>query len=175
MVEAVLSGTEPQRKGAADVFATNLRSAEFRSFCEDSLVKLFDDSSREVQSEAASCFGEFENAELGEYENIVDAFIGSHAFISGHGRLFHAMEDSTAKIPQLICKACKRFMEITGSEISDTSKEIAYDARTVAELVIRAYSQSDDPDIKAECLDLIDRMLQLGLREPKEFLEAYER
>jgi hypothetical protein len=86
--EACLAGNEVHRRGAAQVFAANLRQARFRRFCEDKLEVLFNDPSEKVRDEAAGCFRGFKNEQLGEYAELVGAFIASEAFVHEHRSLF---------------------------------------------------------------------------------------
>lgn len=54
LAEKCLSGTEAQREGAAEVYSANLRTARYRSVCEDALAQLFNDESEKVRSAAST-------------------------------------------------------------------------------------------------------------------------
>ncbi|NEO98274.1 MAG: ATP-binding protein [Symploca sp. SIO2E9] len=75
LAEICLTGTEAHRQAAAEIFVANLRHAYWREFCENALIQLFNDSSKEVRSQAAKCFWHFEGEQLGEYLSLVEAFI----------------------------------------------------------------------------------------------------
>jgi len=45
----------------------------------------------------------------------------------------------------------------------------------LSKLLVRLYSQSTDEAVKTRCLDLIDRMVQLGAFGLADALAAYER
>jgi hypothetical protein len=156
-----LNGSEPQRAGAAAVFATNLPSAHLRAHCEDSLRSLFNDESEKVRSEAASCFRRFKHAELGEVSGLIADYIQSRAFGSTQDSLIQALETTTARMPLEICLACERFFEAAGPAAADISTRAAGEAHIITALLLRAYQQADSPDLESRCLDLIDRMVQL--------------
>jgi len=170
-----LSGSDAQRLGAAEVFAWNLREASLHLFCEKSLVKLFDDRDKEVRSETAACFHRFQKEELGQYTSLVKAFVRSRAFTGHQGVLIHALETTTAKLPDITCLVCERFLDAVGSEAADIRMASAGDAHTISKLIIRLYSQTADNGIRTRCLDLIDRMALVTAYGLGEALSLYER
>ena len=153
------SGSKPLRLGAAAVYAANLKVSALRAECEAMLVQLFNDTDSEVRETAASCFRHFNGRDLGEYVDLVRRYIESPAFTTRFNSLIEALEESAAHIPELIVEACERFFDLAARDMSDTR---AVDSRSLANLVVRAYSQTSDPQIKNRCLDLVDRMHVLG-------------
>ena len=153
------SGSKPLRLGAAEVYAANLKASALRAECEAMLVQLFNDPDSEVREAAASCFRRFTGRDLGEYVDLVRDYIESPAFTTQFNPLIKALEESAASIPDLIVAACERFFKLAAGDMPNMN---AIDTRTVANLVIRAYSQTTDRQIKTRCLDLIDRMHVLG-------------
>ena len=153
------SGSKPLRLGAAEVYAAYLKASALRAECEAMLVQLFNDPDSEVREAAASCFRRFTGRDLGEYVDLVRRYIESPAFTTRLNPLIKALEESAASIPDLTVAACERFFKLTAG---DTPNMNAIDTRTVANLVVRAYSQTSDRQIKTRCLDLTDRMHVLG-------------
>ena len=64
LADRCISGTEAQQMGAAEVFAVNLRTANFRSVCEEALITLFSSPYEKVRSKAGTCFHGFVEGEL---------------------------------------------------------------------------------------------------------------
>jgi hypothetical protein len=173
--EACVRGSVVHRRGAAQVFAANLGQARFRRFCEENLMLLFNDPSEKVRSEAARCFVRLGEGEVGDYPDLVDAFIASDAFASEHRSLFHALEKATSQLPDATCAAAERFFEAVGSDAADVRTHGAAESFTVTKLVVRLYAQSKSPEVQRRCLDIIDcvaRMQALGLGEA---ISDYER
>ena len=152
------SGTESMRLGAASVYQANIATSAFRSECEDMLSKLFSDPDAEIRREAARCFYQFEGPTLEESETLVEDFIRSPAFESGHNPLFDALEKTTANMPDVVLMACERIFDLAGEETGDISTATSGTSGAVATLIARVYSRNTNPIIRARCLDVIDRM-----------------
>ena len=170
-----LSGTEAQRLSSAEVFAVNLQ--EYRPLCEDKLIQLFDDSDDKIRVEAAKCFNGFEGNELSKYVGLIEAFVKSSAFDITRSSLICALEKTTAKLPDITCHVCERYIDATDSD--NSYDRHAYSDIEISQLVLRVYNQSKDKKLNARCLDLIDRIMQIesyGLhRELDKGLSLYDR
>jgi hypothetical protein len=172
---ACISGPEALRRGAAQVFSTNLGQARFRKFCEENLIILLNDESEKVRSEASRCFLKFEKDQIGDYSELVNAFITSKAYKSEHRNLFHALEKATAQLPETTCLAVERFFDLAAAEVADISTHASADSYTANKLIIRTYSQSKSPAIQSRCLDLIDRVSRVHGLGLSEAIADYER
>ena len=124
------------------------------------LAQLFDDSDADVRQAAASCFRSFSGRDLAEYADLADRYIVSAAFTTQFNPLTTALEETTANVPELIVSAAERFFDLAAGDMPNMN---VIDTGSVANLVVRAYSQSSDPQIKNRCLNLIDRMHVLGV------------
>ena len=153
------SGSKPLRLGAAEVYAANLKASALRAECEAMLVQLFNDPDSEVREAAASCFRHFTGRDLGDYVDLVHHYVESPAFTTRFNPLIKALEVSAANIPEVIVAACERFFDLAAGDMPNMN---AIDTGTEANLVVRAYSQTSDTQIRNRCLDLIDRMHLLG-------------
>ena len=152
------SGSKPQRLGAAEVYAANLKLSAHRAVSEEMLGKLFSDSDVEVRHEAARCFYRFEGQELGEYVNLTEEYIQSPAFEPEHNPLFDALEKTTANVPAVILMACERVFELAADKTGDISTAVAGTSGDMAKLIVRVYSRTTDPSLMSRCLDIIDQM-----------------
>ncbi len=170
-----LTGAEAQRLGAAEVYAANLGSAALRTVCEEGLVRFFGDPSTTVQAAAAQCFRELGRAELGRLRDLVSAFVASPTFADEYKELLDALEETTADVTDMIPPVAERFLEVAGPDVSDIQTGAAGEADKVARLVVRAYSQSQDQMIRERCLDVVDRMTELGAWELSRAIEPFDR
>ena len=125
------SGSKPQRLGAAKIYAANLKLSAHRSVSEEMLGRLFSDCEAEVRHEA---------------------------FKSEHNPLFHALEKTTANMPNVVLMACERVFELAADKTGDLSAAVAGISSAVEKLIVRVYSRITDPVLKARCLDIIDKM-----------------
>ncbi|MEG5054081.1 MULTISPECIES: hypothetical protein [unclassified Microcoleus] len=176
LAELCLSSTETHRIAAAEIFVTNFRIAHFREFCENKLISFFDDSTEKVRSQAARCFLHLEGDELGDYICLVEAFVDSRAFYNDDYNLIHALEKTTAKLPnEVTYRVCDRFLEGLRSDDSDIRQRGRIKADQVSKLVLQLYSQSQDKNLQVRCLDLIDFMTQMEVYKLAEVLTQYDR
>jgi hypothetical protein len=173
--ERCLSGTESHRISASEIFVANLRTAHFREFCETGLTQLFNDPDERVREQAAKCFFRFEGEELSEYVNLIEAFVDSHAFETDCSHLIDALKETTAKLPDITCLVCEKFINSFGLASADIRTHSAGDASEVSELLIRVYSQSNDETMRSKCLDLVDCMIQMGAYGLYQALQQFER
>ncbi len=175
LAELCLSSTEIHQIAATEIFVANFRQAHLHEFCENVLIRLFNDSSRQVRSQAARCFLYFEGDELGNYPRLLEIFIDSLAFSDNSDKLIQALEKTTAKLPDDITyKVCDRFLESLKSE-NNNVRQYGIKGDKVSKLILKLYSQNNDPELKSLCLDLIDSMIQMGVYGLAEELRQYER
>lgn len=66
-------------------------------------------------------------------------------------------------------------LEVLKEEDSTSYGRLFFEAHSVAELVFRAYSQSEDPTYRRRCLDLVDGLLATQAYGIAKELEEYER
>ncbi len=175
IAELCLSGSEAQRIGAAQVMAANIKTATYRTFCEDALIRLFNDTSDNVRAEAAKCFGSFEGTQLEEYVDLVKQFVLSNAFQQNYDPLLVALEETTAKLPGVTLSACEQFVDFAGPASSNIGTGTAWSADTVTKLTLRIYQQSTEDTIRSRSLTLIDRFMEHGVHGINKSLEDFER
>lgn len=174
--EHCLSGTEAHRIAASKVFAANLRSAHFRELCEKALVRLFRDENKKVRSEAARCLWGMEGDELRNYTHLLKQFIDSPIFKTSTTRLLMALKRTTAKLPEINYRVGDRFMQQLTSGNPPNGRPWVADIGYVSELMVRAYYQNQrNEDFQSRCLDLIDRIAEIGVGDLDRTLEQYER
>ena len=157
-----VSGSVSMRKGAADIYAANLRNSALRAECEEMLVSLFSDDDGDVRDRASRCFIGFEGSELQTYPKLVDAYTWSEAFELGFDPLINALRDTTAYMPSETLLACERYFELVGTSAGGVGTRVAADSSTVIGLVLRVYSKATNDEVKSRCLDLIDKAKLLG-------------
>lgn len=160
--ERCLSGTTPMRQGAAQIYSANLMQAGLRQVCEEALSMLFDDDDVTVREASSKWLARAGGMDLGNYQELASQFIDSTAFAEGYAEFFDALEATSSSMPDVVCKAVSTFIRIAGPNVSDISTREAAEAGTVSTLIIRAYEQSGDQATRNECLDVIDRLTEMG-------------
>jgi hypothetical protein len=118
----------------------------------------------------------FEGEQLGEYVSLVEAFVDSLAFNTNHHDLIHALEETTAKLPdEATYRVCERFLDAVDSDDTNTRSRSLIDAARISQLLLQVYSQSKNQAFQSRCLDLVDRMAQMEVYGLDQALTQYER
>jgi len=176
LADRCMKGTEAHRLGVAEVVSANVTNAQFGRFCENRLIALFSDCSQDVRVEAAGCFRQFQGDELGAHVSLVEAFVDSTAFAHEHDDLVRALDETTAKLPEVTCFVCGRFLDSVGRETGSIQAAASAHADTVCNLIVRVYSQNTgQPEIQSRCLDLVDQMTDLGVYGYEAALSSLDR
>lgn len=110
----------------------------------------------------ATCFNEFEREQFGEYGELMKAFVQSRAFTTNPYYFIHALENTTAKLPEITCLACETLFGMMYENKLNVYGQSMLRPDAVGKLLLRVYSQQRDRILQARCLNLIDRMLQFG-------------
>ncbi len=175
LAERALNGDEALRLGAAQVYAANLSVPSCRERCAAALKRLFTDDSEEVRREAASFARHLEGNAISEISDLIEDFLNSLAFASDSFSLIHALEEAPARLPEATLLVCRRFIERVGLEAGDIQSRSAMESSMVSKLLVGVYTQSRDETFRARCLDVIDRMVELGAFGLADVLAAAER
>ena len=158
LAKRCVSGSKWLRLGAADVYSANLRMSTHRSVCEEMLLKLFSDTESEVRRVASQCFYGFEQQELRNFKCFIEGYIRSSAFECDNNPLFDAFEKTTADISEVILMACERVIELASKQMGDDSMLDLGLSGSIANLIVRVYSRTNDLALRSRCLDVIDKM-----------------
>ncbi len=170
--ECLFGGVE-HRQSAALVYASNLRFANFKQFCEKGLIDLFHDSDQKVRFEAARCFLEIKEEDLSNYINLIDKFIDSPAYKTYDYLITQSLYKQNGQLPEKInYKICKNFIDKI-VKTRNTSESV--NTQDISKLLIQIYSQSQNLQFQSDCLDLIDQMIQIRAYGLDTAIESYER
>ncbi|MFW5664120.1 MAG: hypothetical protein ACOC2Z_00985, partial [Coleofasciculus sp.] len=176
LAKLCLSGTEAHRMAAAEVFVANFRPAHFRDFCENALRQLFNDASNKVQFQAVRCFSHFEGKELDDYVSLVESFVNSSAFDTHYDKVIHALEKTTAKLPDDVTyQICDRVLDGLRSNDANIRYHSALKADGISSLLVKLYSQTKKLKLQSRCLDLVDLIAKNENYELTKTLTEYER
>ena len=156
---AIRSGSDLLRKTAVSVYAHNIGDKEVGGKCAEHLEAFLDDDSEEVRKQLSDTFFNINDERLLELEAFIGRFIESKSFETGADQVLRALEKSRLQLPTIICRAVERVLEF--ADKANQNKHYS-PLRHVATLVVRQYEQTVDQNTKTLCLNLIDRMEQIG-------------
>ncbi|MEY6434206.1 hypothetical protein ABC977_17555, partial [Thioalkalicoccus limnaeus] len=177
LAEKGIHGDLETRKGVAEVLSHNIFAAPDRGYCEASLIRLFSDPDSEARLAASNWIRHARDMKRIEpILSVAQTFIESPAFAEGAERFFWAIEETVDAPPGLLMKAGHRFLDLVGSAAGDLRLSSAATADSLSGLILRAYRQAEqDPDLRRRCLDLFDRLLEVGGYGADEAIEAFSR
>ena len=178
LAERALSGDEPCRLGACEVAKSNLLHSKCRAWCEPVLLRLFNDSSKAVRTQAAGCFWHLwhsPDTPLTEYEPLIRGFIDSLAFADEPTFLLHALEDTKRRVPEITLDVCEIFTTRCAEGARDIRTSLAADEHTIGKLVFTAYAQLQSKHLQTRALEVVDRMNLEGFRSASTHLSEFER
>lgn len=112
---------------------------------------------------------------MGNHVPLVEKFVESPAYKVHSLSLIEALEETTAKLPVITCRACELFLEQVGTVASNVMRSEAGTARIVAKLVVRIYSQTANATLHKRCLDMMDRMAEMQTYGFDEVLDLFDR
>jgi hypothetical protein len=155
---SVLTADEVCRAAVARVDAENLRVKECAISSRARLMRFFSDETPKVRQQASRCFTQITDEQLCQELELIDAFIRSPAFESNVNMLLMELENSVARLPDVVCRIPERAVEL---HRSTSNNEARWWTSKIATLVLRLYEQTTDIGIKNRCLDVIDSMIEL--------------
>lgn len=175
LAECALAGDAVMRKGVADVLSHNV--LRHYQICAPRLAPLFDDPDEKVRQAADDWIHPI--ADRGTLETLLplaEAYLSSRAYAEHPDTFFRMLETIVDAPPALLFKAAQRFMDCAGKEAGDIRTRHAMTGDRVGKLLLRAYRQADaDRDLRAQCLDLFDRLLASGTHGAERALDSWGR
>lgn len=177
LAETAINGDSETRNGAAEVLSHNIFAAPDRAYCEASLTSLFDDPDSEVRTAAGNWTQHArEEKRVEPVLSVAEAFVESAAFAESAESFFWAVEEAVDAPPSILLRAGHRFLDLVGSAAGDLRQSSAATAHSLSNLILRAYRQAEqDPDLRRQCLDLFDRLLEVGGYGADEAIDAFSR
>jgi len=160
-VRVVLQKDEVCRAAVAHIDAANLPRNDCAELSRARLKQFFFDDSKKVQEQAAHCFRQLSDDQLGREVDLINAFIESPAFNASANSLLMRLQDSVARLPDVICRIPERAVALHRGSGRDEPIEARWWTTQMATLVLRLYEQTSDPNTKRRCLNVIDSMIEL--------------
>ena len=175
IVDEALCGDARHRLGVAQIAAANIAGPEYRSWCEATLVALFDDDDSKVRRKAASCFRQLQDEALDDYGDLIATFCDSKAFEEDSSWILYTLEESPGRLPGMTCEVCEKFLDRFADEARNVQISRAGDTDIVARLIFRTYQQHQNDEWTSRSLDLIDRLCLERIHDAGREFEQFER
>lgn len=174
--QTLLDGGDLYRQIAANLAAHHLAHAAYRQVAEQQLTGFFNDPLKEVRAEAAECFRELWNESIEPYRPLLLAFIQSTAFEENTFSFFHLLNDAHESVTEEVLFATERLLELAEQQDSSSLFRRYHDMNYLDDLLLKEYTATEHrPALRKQILDIIDRMLVLGLYGTDKIVQEHER
>ena len=166
---------EGYRLLAAEVASQVITREEDIDRTKQQLISFFDDEDKRVRRQAGEAFRSIEPSEFGKFYDLAERYLNSRAFKDDSFAFFHALEQATCKVHELVIIAAEK--KIADLDANLTTSEVHYlDLDILNKLLEREYTASEnDPDLRHRILDVIDKMLEKELYGTEKILKSHER
>ncbi|WP_284990284.1 hypothetical protein [Arthrobacter sp. efr-133-TYG-120] len=125
------------------------------------LVQLLIDIDPEVRKAAARALRHAHELDQQTAALLLQEFIACAAFPEHTDNLFASLDRSTALLPPSAIDLCERYLESAGPELGDIRPPGPLVSRNLVAIVLRLYKQGNK-SIRGRCLDVIDKLAELG-------------
>ena len=174
-LEVVLAGGEECRRAAAEIYSVNVHHESVRETCIANLKTFFNDSCKRVRDTASNWFRERFGGWTEWQRNLLSNFVQSQAFLDGGSECMMNIDKTPGPLPPEFLKVAQKAVDVFEEKIRTDSPHAFGFSYHLPALVIRFYEQSKADEARRECLDLLDRMLSLGMAEAENELRKADR
>ncbi|MFA7405180.1 MAG: AAA family ATPase [Pelobacteraceae bacterium] len=175
--QTLANGSDQNRMLIANAASNHLPHAAYMAKAEQQLTDFFNDPIKEIRKEAAECFRDIWNEGIEPYRSLIHAFIQSKAFEEDNFSFFHLLKDASESTTEEVIMAAERELDLAerpdeNSSPSGHRQEMHY----LDDLLLKEYSATDNrPELRKRILDILDRMLILGLYGTDKIIQEHER
>ena len=175
LMKQALSGDFHARKGIAETCVQCVDRTSNVELATATLTRLMNDEADGVRKEAATVALHLREQPLQPFVKVLAALIDSPAYEHATPQLLVTLQYAPDKVDELVLRAAKRFVDVFGHDAADIRTGAAGDAHYISELVVRGLAQCRDRTHRAELLDVLDSLLELGAYGISEAITDSER
>lgn len=163
LLTKALEGDAMARKGVAEGCVDRVDRTSNTSLASGTLATLMTDEDDNVLKSVAKVAPHLRDHQLRPFADLLAVLIDSQAYHHATPQLLLTLQHAPDKVDDLVLKASQRFISVFGSEVGDIRTGVAGDAYYISELVVRGLAQSRNMSHRAALLDVLDKLLELGV------------
>jgi hypothetical protein len=149
-------GTTSLREGAAGAYARDVAQKEVGFACRASLKQFFFDPVDSVRLKAASAFQHLSELNTEEQADLLQSFLESKPKVGELWLVLRFLQDSPVQLPDLILNLAN--LCVAGNDDDGDQGRRHGASMELSKIIVRLLVQTEDPQVRAQCLDLIDAM-----------------
>ncbi|MDN5795603.1 MAG: hypothetical protein L0H79_07595, partial [Intrasporangium sp.] len=165
LMERALAGVIEVRSGAAGVCAARVDRSADSELVMSTLRRLMHDAEEEVRKEVGTLAIHLRGGDLRPYAGFLADLIASPSYVHATRQLLITLQEASDKVDDLVDLAAHHFLRIHGEGVADIRTGAAADAHYISDLVVRGLAQTRDRPRITALLDILDRLLELGVDE----------
>ncbi|MFB2585845.1 hypothetical protein [Herbiconiux liukaitaii] len=174
-MKRALAGGIELRSGAAEVCSARIDRAANSDLVLATLRRLMHDEDDEVRKAVGRLASNLRGHSLRPFSSFLADLIMSPSYVHATPQLLITLQEAPDMVDDLIDLAAHRFLDVFGSDIADIRTGAAGDAHYISDLVVRGLAQSRDKRRISELLDILDRLIELGVYGIADAIEEAER
>ncbi|BCW48108.1 hypothetical protein StoSoilB13_04500 [Arthrobacter sp. StoSoilB13] len=175
LMQRALAGDNATRAGAALVCSSRLDRAADSELVLATLSQLMHDDADDVRKEVGALAGHLRGQALRPFHGFLSDLIASPTYAHATPQLLIALQEAPDEVDDLVDLAAHRFLDVYGSDVADIRTGAAGDAHYIADLVVRGLAQAPDKKRISALLDILDRLVELGVYGVDQAIEHAER
>lgn len=175
LMERALAADIEVRTGAAIVCSARVDRAANSELVLATLRQLMHDDDDEVRKAVGALASHFRGKSLRPFVSFLADLVTSPSYVHATPQLLIALQEAPDRVDDLVDLAAHRFLDTYGSEVADIRTGAAGDARYIADLVVRGLAQAVDKKRISALLDILDRLVELGVYGVDRAIEHAER
>lgn len=163
LMERALASDVEVRGGVAEVCAARVGRSADSELVLSTLRRLMHDEDDEVRKEVGTLASHLRGGDLRPYAEFLAGLIASPTYVHATPQLLITLQEAPDKVDDLVDLAAHRFLNIHGEYVADIRTGAAGDAHYISGLVVRGLAQTRDRGRITALLDILDRLLELGV------------
>ncbi len=175
LMERALASDVEVRTGAAVVCSARVDRAANSELVLATLHRFMHDDDDEVRRAVGVLAGHLRGRNLRPFASFLADLIASPSYVHATPQLLITLQEAPDKVDDLVDLAAHRFLDIYGGEAADIRTGAAGDSHYIADLVVRGLAQALDKKRISALLDILDRMVELGVYGVDRAIEHAER
>jgi hypothetical protein len=163
LMDRAMAGDVEVRSGAALVCSARVDRAANSTLVLTTLRELMHDEEEVVRRAVGGLAGYLRGHKLRPLADFLMDLVASPSYVHATPQLFITLQQAPDRIDDLVDLAAHRFLDMFGGDAADIRTGAAGDAHYISDLVVRGLAQTRDRRRVSALLDILDRLLELGV------------